>query len=210
MDVTLPASVNGKLETTASEDVFRFTTAAAAPLIVRISSCSSALSTVSWTLATAAGAAVASNASTCASVTVPALPAGSYRLSITRAGKTGTYALGLTPVPAEVFDVTLPTSISSGVPRAGAGKLETAASEDVYRFATTAAGSVRLAFSTCASTLGTVTWKLLNATTGATVASNASSCATTTVPNVPAGSYKVSVMGSSAKTGTYKLAVSRP
>lgn len=87
--------------------------------------------------------------------------------------------------------------------------METAVSEDVYRFSTPSAGNVRLAFSTCSSTLGTVAWKLLNATTGATLAADASSCGTTTVPNVPAGSYKVSVMGVSGKTGTYRLAVSR-
>jgi hypothetical protein len=50
---------------------------------------------------------------------------------------------------------------------------------------------VKLAFSTCSTSLSTVTWKLVNAATGATVASNASSCATTTVPSVPAGSYRV-------------------
>jgi hypothetical protein len=112
-------------------------------------------------------------------------------------------------VPPQTFNVTLPASISNGVPSAGAGNVETAVSEDVYRFSTPSPGSVRLAFSTCSSTLGTVAWKLLNATTGATVAANASSCGTTTVPNVPAGSYKVSVMGVSGKTGTYRLAVSR-
>jgi hypothetical protein len=92
-------------------------------------------------------------------------------------------------VPAsQVSDVTLPATIN--------GNIETAASEDVYRFSTTSAGSIKLAFSTCASSLGTVSWKLLNAA-GATVASNASSCATTTVPSVPAGSYRVSVTGPS-------------
>jgi hypothetical protein len=114
----------------------------------------------------------------------------------------------LSSVPPQSFDVTLPASISNAVPKAGAGNVEAAASEDLYRFSTTSAGSVRLAFSTCSSALSTVSWKLVNATTGATVASNASSCATTTVPSVPAGSYRVAVTGG-GRIGTYKLAISR-
>jgi hypothetical protein len=98
--------------------------------------------------------------------------------------------------------------VSNGVPKAGAGNLEYASSEDQYRFTTNASGSVRLAFSSCSSALGTVSWKLVNATTGATVASSASSCTTTTVPSVPAGTYRV-IVTRSGKVGTYRLGISR-
>ncbi len=218
VDLSLPASIAngmpkagaGNLETAASEDVYRFTTTATGAVLLGFSTCSSGLGTVSWQLVNeTTGATAASSASSCALTTVPNVPAGSYRLAVTAPGKTGTYSLAVSSVPPQAFDVTLPASIANGVPKAGAGNVEAAASEDQYRFSTPSTGGVKLVFSTCSSSLSTVSWKLVNATTGATVASNTSSCAATTVPNVPAGSYRVTVTGVAGKTGTYKLAISR-
>ena len=129
---------------------------------------------------------------------------GRVDVFVSAVGTGGTLIASVAP---QSFNVTLPAMISNGVPQAGAGNLETAASEDQYRFTTTSAGSVKLAFSTCSAALGTVSWALVNASTGATVASNASSCATTTVPSMPGG-FMVSVMGN-AKIGTYKVTISK-
>ena len=60
-----------------------------------------------WALYDVSGAQVSSNSS-CYGTNVPNLPAGSYRLSVTRNGKSGTYKLGLFLAPPEVSDVTLP------------------------------------------------------------------------------------------------------
>ncbi len=205
-DVTLPATANGSLETTASEDVYRFTSAAAGTLQVDVSTCSSALGAVSWTLVNAtSGATVASSsAATCAGTSVPNVPAGSYRLSVTRNGRTGTYRLALTSAGPQAFDLTLPAAVSNGVPRAGAGNLELATAEDQYRFTTTATGPLQVDLSSCSAGTTALNWTLVNTASGATVATKAGACGATTVPNVPAGSYRVSVTG---KAGTYKLNV---
>ena len=205
-DVTLPATVNGNLETTASEDLYRFTTAAAGALQVDVSTCSSALSGVNWTLVNAASGATvaASSAATCAGTSVPNVAAGSYRLSVTRNGRTGTYRIALASAAPQAFDLTLPAAVSNGVPRAGAGNLELASSEDQYRFATTAAGPLQVDLSTCSAGTTALNWTLVNTASGVTVATKAGACGATTVPNVPAGSYRVSVTG---KAGTYRLNV---
>jgi hypothetical protein len=54
-------------------------------------------------------------------------------------------------------------SISDGVPGAGAGNLETTASEDVYRFSTGSVGALQLDFSQCTMMHTWAYWKLVNA-----------------------------------------------
>ena len=88
---------------------------------------------------------------------------GRVDVFVSAVGTGGTLIASVAP---QSFNVTLPAMISNGVPQAGAGNLETAASEDQYRFTTTSAGSVKLAFSTCSAALGTVSWALVNAVHG--------------------------------------------
>jgi uncharacterized protein YdeI (BOF family) len=216
--LTLPASVSadvpatgaGRLEVTSSEDVYEFTTDAAGGLQLDFSSCSSSLGyNVAWKLIDAATDAVLkSDSSDCASVLVSNVPAGRYRISVTRNGKTGTYKLGVLSQPApQLFGVSLPVSVSDGVPSAGAGNLETTASEDAYEFTTAATGALQIDVSSCSSSVGyDVAWKLVDTATGAVKASDTSTCSSTLVPNIAAGRYRLSVTHN-GKTGTYKLGV---
>jgi hypothetical protein len=122
-----------------------------------------------------------------------------------RNGKSGTYKLGVLAQPApQVFDVSLPVSVSNGVPVAGAGNLETTASEDVYEFMTAAAGAVQLDFSSCSSSLVLVAWKLVDAATGTTITTAASTCSGKLLSNVPAGRYQLKVTRN-GRAGTYSL-----
>jgi len=152
-DVSLPVMVNGtsapgagNLETTASEDDYAFTTTAAGAIQVDLSSCTSSLGYyVSWSLVNAQTGLPLYSTSACASKLVTGVPAGQYRLVVTRNGAVGTYNVGiLVQPPTQVFAVSLPASISNGVPSSGAGNLETTASEDDYTLTTAAAGTLTL------------------------------------------------------------------
>lgn len=214
-NVSLPAAIEdgspagaGKLETTASEDVYAFETTGTSGLAVDVSSCSPSLERVDWKLTNEAGATVQSASGTCGGALVPDLPAGQYRLSVTHKGFKGTYKLQLHQAQRQDFNITLPATIQDGSP-AGAGNLETSGSEDAYSFTTNAPGGLQIDLSDCSA--GRVAWKLTNGA-GATVqASDASygTCASEAVPNVPSGQYTLSVKAATSYQGpgTYRLGV---
>src|SRR4051794_34105980 len=72
------------------------------------------------------------------------------------------------PPPPQQFNVTLPAAISNGVPAAGAGDLETTASENVDKFTTAALAGVQVTAFSCVSSLLSVDWKLIEADRNAT------------------------------------------
>jgi hypothetical protein len=92
----------------------------------------------------------------------------------------------------------LPASISDGVPGAGAGNLETTASEDDYLFSTASTGNLQIDVSNCSSTLGpsylvaSLDFKLVDTSTGATV-SSFSACYNRSVSGLPAANYRLVV-----------------
>jgi hypothetical protein len=134
------------------------------------------------------------------------VPAGDYRLAVTRNGRTGTYKLAIAvQPPADAFDVSLPVSISNGVPGAGAGNLETTSSEDDYTFTTTVAGGVQLGFSGCSSPMAFVNWALVSVATGTTVKSGLT-CSSQLITNLPAARYRLTV-NRNGYVGTYSVAI---
>jgi hypothetical protein len=213
-DVSLPATISdgvpaagaGKLETPVSQDAYTFTTTERKAFRVEFWTCPTGTGSQvipKWKLIDTGTGSTVTTGSGCAPTTVPDLPAASYRLEVTAPGQTGTYNLRL--APREVVPVTLPASISDGVPVAGAGRLDNFAAEDVYSFSTTSTKSWQFDFSQCQPTLQ---WQLVNADTGATVKSVANSCSGTAVSDLPAGNYQVIVsIGGGSVTGTYKLSI---
>ncbi len=215
-DIAPPASISngvpavgaGNLETTASEDDYRFTTMYTNDVQVNFSNCASSLGyNVDWKLTNSETGAVLYSTTGCGTRTVAGLPAGTYLVVVTRNGAVGTYNLGVTLVPApDVFDVTLPVSVSNGVPAPGAGNLETTASQDDYIFSTTSAGAIQVDFSNCSSSLGyNVNWALVDTFTGGSVYST-TGCGSKLVTNVPAGRYSLNVSRSGA-SGTYRVGI---
>ena len=95
----------------------------------------------------------------------------------------------------------------NGQPSAGAGNLETTASEDDYDFTTSATENVILSFSSCTGYAGSVNWTLVNTTSGSTVSSKQGDCGQDTISNVPAGSYQLAITQDGYIT-TYKLSIS--
>jgi uncharacterized protein YdeI (BOF family) len=212
--VSLPASISdgvpvagaGNLETTSSEDDYTFSTTATGGVQLDFSSCSSGLPFVSWSLVDTTSGSVVKSGSTCASKLIAAVPAGQYRLAVTRNGATGTYKLGISiQPPADTFNITLPASISNGLPTAGAGNLETTSSEDDYTFSTAAPGGVQLDFSGCSSSLSFVNWALIDASSGSTVKSGLT-CSSQLVSSLPAGQYRLAITRN-GYLGTYKVSV---
>jgi uncharacterized protein YdeI (BOF family) len=213
-DVALPASISdgvptagaGKLETQVSEDIYAFSPATAKPFRIEFWNCAAAVGslTPTWKLVDTGSGSTVKTGAGCTPNTVPDLAAGSYRLKVTSPGKTGTYKLRL--APREVVPLSLPASISDGVPVTGAGRLDNSAAEDVYSFSTASAGSLQLTASQCQVMLQ---WQLVNADTGAEVRSVSNTCSGTLVSAVPAGNYEL-VVTPWTGTGTYKLEVFRP
>jgi len=216
-NVLLPTTISngvpddgaGNLETPSSQDNYRFTTGALGGVQVDFASCSASLSyNVTWALVDETTAATLFSTTGCASKLVTDVPAGQYKLVVTRNGMTGTYQVGiLVQPPAQVFNVSLPVSVSNGVPSAGAGNLETTASQDEYTFTTSTTGTFQAAFSACSAGLGfAVTWKLVNTATGATIFTT-TACTTKTISALAPGSYRV-VVTRNGGTGTYALGLS--
>jgi hypothetical protein len=108
--------------------------------------------------------------------------------------------------PPSTFNITLPASISNGVPATGAGNLETTSSEDDFTFTTTSTSSVKLGFSGYSSSLTFVNWALIDTSSGSTVKSGLT-CSSQTVNGVPAGQYRLALTRN-GYTGTYKLSLS--
>jgi uncharacterized protein YdeI (BOF family) len=216
-DVSLPVAVSngspaagaGNLETTASEDDYLFTTSADGAIEVDLGGCGGSLGYyVDWKLVNRQSGATLYSTSACASKLVTNVPAGQYEVVVTRNGASGTYNLGLVvQPPAQVFDVSLPATISNGSPSTGAGNLETTASEDDYRFTTAASGALTVAFSNCSSGLGYyVDWKVVNEQSGATVSSS-SGCYNSTISALAAGQYRL-VVSRNGGGGTYGVNLS--
>jgi hypothetical protein len=205
----VPAAGAGNLETTASEDDYLFSTSAAGGLQFDFSGCGGSLGyAVRWELLNAQTGASLYSTTACGSKLVTGVAAGQYKLAVTRNGYSGTYGFGvLVQPPPQSFTVSLPASISNGVPASGAGNLETTASEDDYLFTTATTGTLSLAFSGCPSSLGyAVAWKLVNDQSGGTVYST-TACSTKAISALAAGPYRV-VVTRNGYSGTYSLGLS--
>lgn len=107
------------------------------------------------------------------------------------------------PVSPEVFDVTLPVSVSNGFPGTGAGNLETEVSSDQYRFTVPAGG--QSIFLDNQSWTGAMRWTLTNTTTGTVVDSRYSWDGDKQLNNLTAGQYTLDIAGTQDAKGTYAL-----
>ncbi|MDQ5807771.1 MAG: hypothetical protein M3320_03760, partial [Actinomycetota bacterium] len=214
-DVSLPASISdgapapgaGRLETAGSEDVYAITLADPEILQIDFNDCSTSLGVrVDWQLTDAASGATKAGGGSCSSTQTARLPAGDYRLSVWQRGETGTYRLAIQRRPdPQRFDVTLPGAVSDGSPAAGAGNLETTASEDHYAFTLASAGGLIVDVSACSTAVWRVAWKLVAVGSGATVGTSSGSlCRAIVVPNLPAGDYRLEV-SANGRSGTYSL-----
>ncbi|MCA4135732.1 hypothetical protein, partial [Arthrobacter sp. M4] len=103
-------------------------------------------------------------------------------------------------------DVTLPVSVSNGVPGTGAGNLETTGAHDQYRFTVPAGGqSVFLADQGCPSYMK---WTLTNTTTGVVPATGYCYSGNRQIDNLPAGGYVLEWAGTNNASGPYSFNLS--
>jgi hypothetical protein len=199
-----PGAGAGNLETVASQDQYVFTVESGQSIYVDAQTCISSIY-LAWKLVDSGGHPVAA-ANLCSDGQVDSPPPGQYRLTVAPdLGHTGGYGLAVFVVPApQVFDVNLPATVSNGVPAAGAGNLETKASQDQYRFSVPAGQSVAVDDTSC---LGTtyLAWSIVNDVTGAPVLSS-SLCTDRQTP-LPAGTYRLVVTPDQEHTGGYALTI---
>jgi hypothetical protein len=114
--------------------------------------------------------------------------------------------------PSQVFNTALPLTVTNGTVNgsaaAGAGNLETKASEDMYRFTVPAGGLALSAGPGSCPTVGP-DWQIVNEASGERLAGD-TGCRFTSLGTVPAGSYRLIVRPYSGDTGTYTFAVQPP
>jgi hypothetical protein len=209
-DVSLPASFSngqpsagaGNLETTASEDDYNFSTATAGTVVVDFNQYDCPNYSLNWKLVDTSSGSTIQSSGSCGHFEIPNVPAGSYQLQVTKPGSTGTYdgSIQLKPPP-EQFAVSLPASFSNGQPSAGAGNLETTASQDDYNFSTSTDGTVVVDFNVYDCPNYSLDWALVDTSSGSSVYSSGS-CGQSDIANVPAGSYSLQVT-KPGSTGSY-------
>jgi hypothetical protein len=203
-DVTLPLTVAdgtvngtaatgaGRLETKASADAYRITVPTGGQVLSVEPSACPATAYLQWEFVDAAGRRLADGL--CSFTSAGLVPAGTYRLLVTPLdGRTGTYRLSVRA--AEAFTATLPLTVSDGVvngtPAAGAGRLEAAGAQDVYRF-TVPAGMESLAVGRVACPGGGyLWWELTEETTGRQVRQGG--CSLTEVRVTAGTTYQLAV-----------------
>ncbi len=159
----VPAAGAGNLETKASQDQYLFTVTDGQSVYFDGLTCVSGSGPyLNWRMVSeATGATVKSGG--CGDAQTAALPAGTYRMIVSvQSEVTGAYAFQLFAAPApQVFNIgslTSPVNISNGVPAAGAGNLETKASQDQYVFTVTSGQAVYVDIQTCPGT-AYLNWK---------------------------------------------------
>jgi hypothetical protein len=114
------------------------------------------------------------------------------------------YSINIFDVPApQSFDITVPTTISNGVPAAGAGNIETKASEDRYSFAVQEGQSLYLD-----RLSGSHSWSLTNTDTATTVG-RGSTLTDRQFNDLAGGTYMLMVKSSpyGNTTGAYSISI---
>ncbi|WP_161962457.1 VWD domain-containing protein [Nocardioides speluncae] len=201
-DVALPLTVPstqapggsgaGAIEEPGGQDDYVFNLTTRSSLVVDMTQCTAGL-----TLAVVNVASGARTKSICRDFTTPELDPGPYRLEAT-ATAIGTYKLSLAQVPApQIFDYTVGSVVSDGVPSAGAGNLETIASVDQYRFTVPSSRSMQYE-----ELAGHAEFALTRVASGAVVATGNRNEAF----DLAAGEYQLKVTGDFA--GPYSFRIS--
>jgi hypothetical protein len=125
------------------------------------------------------------------------LPAGNYQIAFSAYVPTTTYSFRLfVAPPPQTFDIQIGDTVSDGNPEPGAGNLETAGSEDRFRF-TVPAGGVRVQYQ---AVTDHQQYALYNADTGQRVASGVASAQ----HQLQAGNYEIAITPYTA-TGSYSF-----
>ena len=191
----------GVLESPGAADEYELTVAAGGAgkaHVISPRTCRTPLTVVLTSKTT--GARVGRWSNTCARITTPDLPGDTYLLTVTpyASAASATYALDMFVRPdPQQFAYPLGSVVRNGVPAAGAGNLETVASQDVYTF-TAPGGDLYLDFRGCAPGL---TWQLRShGTAGAVILGY---CFDSPLAGVAAGDYDLTVSTDATQAGTY-------
>ncbi|WP_423464301.1 VWD domain-containing protein [Promicromonospora sp. MS192] len=185
----VPATGAGNLETVASVDRYTFSVPADGQYQVQIT----ALTNYKILNATTNAVVVSSDSSRRVDLTE-----GDYVAEV-GPGIRATYTLRIYEVPApQVFAYTLGTTVSNGVPAAGAGNLETTASVDRYTF--TLQQETRLQYEYFSPTFP-LSFSIINLTSGQVVGTGNSNKQFT----LPAGQYALEFGGGQSGTYSFQL-----
>ncbi|WP_203994873.1 VWD domain-containing protein, partial [Sphaerisporangium rufum] len=137
--------------------------------------------------------------------------AGQAEFTITATGAAGlsnqgfgidNMQLNMPIVPPQTFPVSVPFTVSDGVPASGAGNLETVVSVDQYQFSLARPANLYLDIRTCPGS--SLDWTLLDGS-GSTVTGGY--CADKEIRNLPAGNYRLNVGTNGDESGPYSLAL---
>ncbi|MGW2836946.1 VWD domain-containing protein [Streptomyces sp. NPDC001493] len=198
----------GAFETGASQDIYTFTVPDDGRVLnLGVSACPTASysTPLHWKLLSAATGTVLANGG-CSYTNLDPLAAGAYRLVVSAGGLAGGYTLNL-EAP-QSFTAAFPLAVSpdrlNAETATGAGRFETAASQDVYALTAPSDGSpVLLNVASCptVSYSTSLVWRLLDGS-GAAIAHGR--CGVSSLGVLASGSYRLAV-DSGGLAGTYSL-----
>lgn len=204
----VPSAGAGNLETKLSVDRYAFTVNEQAPLYLDFQTCLTS-GALTWKLTDlSSDSAVATG--DCADIETDPLPRGSYRLDVASIEEgIGPYALQawLVPLEPEMFEVTLPATISPDIPRAGAGNLETKVSQDVFAFSVPEGQSAVYVDQVDCSTPDMLTWRLDTFVDDLAVTVADGTCEDQQIRQVAKGDYQLVVNPVGESHGTYSLRI---
>jgi len=134
----MPGAGAGTIETPGGQDIYTFDAGPRQKVYFRVLQRSTGMDQIKWQLVDENVMEVFNSCLGCGEVGVQTLiKGGTYTLTVGNKGNpaTGTYAIRLFDVPpAEQFSIKIGDRIRAGVPRAGAGIIETPGAEDIYSF----------------------------------------------------------------------------
>lgn len=211
-----PEAGAGKLETVAARDRYEFDIDAdGSALMIDNVDCPTNLlrAGMGWTLRNLGTDAVVAAGKCTDDRVVEDLDTGTYRLEYASVlGLSGAYAVDLLIVPEpDAFDVVIPgtgLSISDGVPGAGAGRIETVVSKDIYRFTIDDPGGTLIVNKkSCPTNYPRSLEWTVRGSDGTVVKDSECLYGDATIPDLEPGDYEFEVRASRGLIGAYEFDV---
>ena len=207
-----PAAGAGKIESPGTKDIYQFTATPGQQIFFDLQE-QIDVTYLQWRLTDSTGAELFNKCLGCGQGGVQTLTqGGTYTLTVgnDNDASIGTYQFQLWDVPApQRFTIQIGDTVADGSPAAGAGKIESPGTKDIYQFTATAGQRVLLNLQTAAPQLSQVAWQLTDST-GAVLFDTCLGCSNPAVQTLTQGGlYTLTVGDDLARDiGVYQFQIS--
>ncbi len=206
----VPAAGAGNIETPGVKDLYTFTTTSSRTVYFDIQSVSGVAS-INWSCADPNGLSLFNTCLGCGEPGVKTLATpGTYTLKVGSNSEdlVGTYKFKVWNVPApQSFAIAIGSTVANGVPKAGAGNIESPGAKDIYTF-TAAAGASVYFDSQSTSGVSLTTWKCTDAN-GTQIFSSCLGCGDPGAKTLTLGGTYTITVGDTTRdsVGTYQFQI---